>query len=404
MLASLTTEAPLRDAYELALATVDEASGEVSLVDRRIFAAGDVPSATCRLSLRRPPGDGGDTALAIFSAGGSRSEPLVLYSLPLPHGQVFDLHVTLEAPGRVRIDSPPGAREYAGTWAQIRGDIPDRVDIRPGPANLVCAVDLAGPVPAVRHRLRLVRSLLEQLMEEYDEPGWLRVSMLTCTDHNFERGREYRPVVRGIPLSPVSDALAWFSRQERADVTYAPAAPIEDLLHEASIMLAGSRTAHRAARLLLVGGRRPHPYPQGNGRVMRCPLKYKWRQSLRQLTGEAGRAAWRWLTPSRATAPRPRSGRNSAPPGCTSCPVPRPNAWARISRSSSRTRSGYRFRCPIRNEAFRDHSVPYRIAPQQGAEEHRLVGSDAVRQDHLPGRPVHRCEPLLAEPEHLRSG
>ena len=144
MLASLTTEAPLRDAYELALATVDEASGEVGLLDRQIFAAGDVPRATCRLSLRRPPGDNADTTVAIFSTGGSRSEPLALYSVPLPRGPVFDLHLILEAPGRVRIDSPPDARPYAGTWAQVRSEIPERVDVRPGPADPAAR----GPAPA----------------------------------------------------------------------------------------------------------------------------------------------------------------------------------------------------------------------------------------------------------------
>ena len=137
--------------------------------------------------------------------------------------------------------------------------------------------------------------------------------MLTCTDHSFERGREYRPVVRGTPLSAVSEALDWFSRQKPSDVTYAQAAPMEDLLHEASIMLADSRTARRAARLLIVGGRLPHPYPQGSGRIMRCPLKYKWRQSLQLLTGEAGALAWRWPTPSRPMAPRPRSGQKRRP-------------------------------------------------------------------------------------------
>ena len=287
VLARLTTEAPLRDAYQLKVAMVDDASGQVHARGQQIFAPGDVPGTESLVSLRRPPGDSDSTALALFSVSETGGEPLALYSLPLPPEQVFDLRAVLDGPGRVRILTPPGVTAHPGTWAQVRSEIPDRVDVTVGPSDLVCAVDLAGPVPQVRARMRLVRSLLEQLADEYPEPGRLRAAVLTCTDHLFERGLEGRPVVRGIPLGPVPNALAWFARQPAASVAYPSAAPIEDLLHEASIMLAASREAGRAARLLLLAGRRPHPFPQGTDTVLHCPLHYKWRDILRQLTGLA---------------------------------------------------------------------------------------------------------------------
>jgi len=289
VLASLTTEAPLREAYQLMVATVDDVSGKVATQARQIFAPGDVPGTKSRLSLRRPPGNTEDIALAIFSAGtAGDGEPLALYSVPSPPGIEFGLHAVLDGPGRVRVTAPPGAKVRAGTWAQVRSEIPDQVDLTAGPADLVCAVDLAGPVPTVRARLRLVRSLLERLTDEHAEAGRLRVSVLTCTDHNFERGRESRSVVRGTPLSPAPEALAWFARQSVSKMTYLEAAPIEDLLYEAAIKLAGARAAGRAARLLIVGSRRPHPYPRGIDRVQECPYHYKWKQTLRQLVGPAG--------------------------------------------------------------------------------------------------------------------
>lgn len=288
VLAGLTTEAPLRDAYRLMVATVENVSGKVRTEARQIFSPGDVPGTECSLALRRPPGDGKDTTLAIFSDGGSPDEPIALYSLPLPEERVFELHMVLDGPGRVRIADPPGATAHPATWARVHAEIPDQVLVTLGPADLVCAVDLCGPRPEVRERLRLVRMLLGILEEEYPAQGSLRVSVLTCTDHDFERGRADRTVVQGIRLSPVVDALAWLARQEPANVTYAPAAPIEDLLHEASIMLEGSRPGGRAARLLIVGGRRPHPHRQDTERIVPCPHRYKWRESLSRLTGPAG--------------------------------------------------------------------------------------------------------------------
>jgi hypothetical protein len=288
VLASLTTEAPLPDAYLLKVAVVDDVSGEVRTQDRQIFAPGDIPGTESCVSLRRPPGNSAETALAIFSASDARSEPLALYSLPLPPEPTFDLRIILDGPGRMRIVAPPGATTHPGTWAQVRSEIPDRLDVTAGPADLVCAVDLAGPTPVARARLRLVRSLLELLSEEYAARGQLRVSVLTCTDHDFERGREKLHVVRGIGLSPVPKAADWSARQSTVKEIYPPAAPMEDLLYEAAIKLEGSRAAGRSARLLILGGRRPHPVPRGTENIQQCPHGYKWRQYLKQLVGTAG--------------------------------------------------------------------------------------------------------------------
>lgn len=287
-LAGLTTEAPLRNAYQLMVAVVDELSGAVQIQPRQIFAPGDAPGTECRIRLLRPPGGTSDTALAMFSsAAAPGGEPLALHSAKLPPDRQFQFRAILDGPGRVRIIDPAVA-DHPGTWGQIRSEVPDQVDVTVGPADLVCAIELAGPVPEVRARLRLVRTLLERVADDEVAAAELRVGVLTCTDHDFERGQEYLPVVKGVALGPVHDALTWLAKQTAAGVSYPRAAPIEDLLYEASIMLADARSTGRAARLLLVGGRRPHPYPQGTETVMRCPLQYNWEKILRQLTDEAG--------------------------------------------------------------------------------------------------------------------
>ena len=287
VLAAVTTEAPLWDAYRLKVAVADDDSGQLHIRDRLLFAPGDIPGTEARVSLRRPPGDDDRTALAVFSDGAGPDEPLALYTVPLPAEEVFGLHAILDGPGRLRIVAPPGAAAHPGTWDQIRGEIPARVEVTMGPADLVCAVDLAGPVPEVRRRMRLVRLLLEHLAGEYPAPSQLRVAVLTCTDHVFERGLERRRVVQDFPFGPAAEAADWFARQRAADVSYALAAPIEDLLGEAAELLAGSRPAGRAPRLLLLSGRGPHPFPRGTEAARACPRRYRWRASLERLTNTA---------------------------------------------------------------------------------------------------------------------
>ena len=221
VLAAVTTEVPLRDAYRLKVAVADDDSGQLHIRDRLLFAPGDIPGTEARVSLQRPPGDDDRTALAIFSDGAGPDEPLALYTVPLPAEQVFGLHAILDGPGRLRIVAPPGAAAHPDTWDQIRDEIPARVEVTMGPADLVCAVDMAGPVPEVRRRMRLIRLLLGHLAEEYPAPSQLRVAVLTCTDHVFERGLERRRVIQDFPFGPAAEAADWFARQRAADASYA---------------------------------------------------------------------------------------------------------------------------------------------------------------------------------------
>ncbi len=285
LLAELAACTPLRCAYRLMLAVVDADFGEVRTQTREIFSPGAAPDAKSRLSLRRLPSDDEDIALAIFAGDGDLGEPLALYSVPRPDEPAFEFEALLEGPGRVQIVRPDRAATHPKTWAEVRASIPSRVDIATVPADLVCAVDLSGPNEKVRARLRLLRRLLELLGTEYPDPAELQVAVLTCTDHHFERGREHLPVVSGKELSPAQDAVAWLNRQKGADIKYPLAAPVEDLLYEAALLLADSQSHGRAARLVTVAGRRPHPYPRGNESPLHCPLKYRWRDIMGQLTG-----------------------------------------------------------------------------------------------------------------------
>jgi hypothetical protein len=289
ILAALAASAPLGRAYGLLVAVVDADTGEVRTQTRELFAAGARPDAESGLLLRRLPSDHEDTALAIFVGDADSGEPLALYSLPLPEEVLdFELRAILEGPGRVRIAQPGGAASHLNSWAEVQAGIPHRVDVPAIPADLVCAVDLSGPNDTVRARLRLLRRMLEILGTEYPEAVQLRVAVLACVDHRFEGAAEYLPVVRGKEPGPTLDALVWLNRQTAAEIRYPLAAPVEDLLHEASLLLADSHRDGRAARLITVAGRRPHPNPRGDERPLRCPLKYRWRDIMGQLTGPIG--------------------------------------------------------------------------------------------------------------------
>jgi hypothetical protein len=150
----------------------------------------------------------------------------------------------------------------------------------PRPVDLVCAIELAGDESAVGRRRDLVRELLTYMTNENPNGQQLRVALLGYSDHDFDRSHEYRPVVRGSLLGTLPSALSTLSRFKGDNTRYPSAASLEDMLHEAHVMLARSD----AGRLLLVaGGRRAHPTVQGADLVLPCPLRYDWRATARRL-------------------------------------------------------------------------------------------------------------------------
>lgn len=284
LLGSLAARMPLRRGYGVVVALVDPVTGVVSTGSRRLFEPGDLPGTESTLTLRRGPGAAGATTLALTAGG----EVVSLYSVPAGVEPAYQVRAVLDAPGRVRFTAPDGVVPDTRAWADVLAAIPRRVDMAPGPVDLVCAMELAGTKEQVDQRKDLVRRLLELLEQEYPRPDLLRVGLLGCTDHVFAPGEERRRVVRVQPLASAASALAALARFQGAEVRYRAAAPLEDLLHEAHRMLADSRTAGRATRLLMIAGRRPHPRALGKDNIVPCPFRCDWRPLLHQLRREAG--------------------------------------------------------------------------------------------------------------------
>jgi hypothetical protein len=287
LLGTLIREAPLRLAYGLVVAVVHPDTGSVRAALHPLFAPGDRPGTEAQLSLPRSTGQS-EVTVALVPGRDVRRAPLLVQVAALPPGPRYRFRAVLDGPGQVRILDPAGTRPTAESWAQTLADLPERVDARPRPLDLVCAIELAGTPQVVRSRINLVRDLLDLLTSGDLASGPLRVSVLGCEDHVFGRDSERRRVVRGAPLATVTEARVALRSFRASPVRYPDAAPLEDMLAEAAVQLSGSRRDGRAARVLTVAARLPHPYPLGNSRRHPCPRKYQWKVQVRRLTQTCG--------------------------------------------------------------------------------------------------------------------
>lgn len=273
--------------YGMVGATI-QPTGAVRLATRPLFSPGDLPGTEAFLTLRRVPGDQAPVTLGIAVDGQpseSAGEPTVIsaHTFPRPADPAYQVRAVLEAPGRIRFTEPDGI--VARSWTKVSAAIPRRVNMRPGPVDLVCAVELTGTKEQVDLRRDLVRELLEELAAEYPDldPVPLRIGLLGCTDHVFEPGEAKRRIVRRTPLEAPTLTLASLARFRGAEIRYPPAAPLEDLMHEAHRMLTASRDAGHVPRLLVVAGRAPHPPRLGQDKVQPCPFQCDWRRTARAL-------------------------------------------------------------------------------------------------------------------------
>jgi hypothetical protein len=297
LLSTFPDRAPLLRGYGVVVAVIAPASGAVTIETRPLFDPGDSRGKESVLTFRRVPGDGGTTTLAVAITGypaapaarsgtrlnGAALEVVSLHSVPLPDEAVYSVRAVLDAPGQVRITEPRGSTRLTRPWREVLAGIPDRVDVRDGPVDLVCALELGGSKAAVDRRRDLIRDLLEYLATVHPGDGErLRVGILGCTDHVFAPGQQEQRVVRRAPLGALASAQTALARFQGVNIQYPDAAPLEDLLHVAQGMLAESQAAGRAGRLLLVAGRRAHPKKLTN-LVHPCPFHCDWRELARAL-------------------------------------------------------------------------------------------------------------------------
>lgn len=281
---------PSSRGYGVVVAAIDQLTGAVRLGARPLFRPGDPPGTEASVALRRVPGDRESVTVAVavngHADGGDHpaTGPSVIsaHVLPHPDDPAYELRAVLDAPGRIRFTQPRDVTEATRPWADVLAGVPGRVDVRPGPVDLVCAIELAGTKRQVDGRRDLVRELIELIAGEYPDlgPDSLRVGLLGCTDHVFAPGEEKRRVVRRErPTSPAR-ALAALAGFRGEEIRNPEAAPLEDMLYEAHGMLAEGR----ARRLLLVAGRPPHPRRLGREKVQPCPLGRDWQRIADALT------------------------------------------------------------------------------------------------------------------------
>ena len=313
LLTEAAGSAPLRQGYYLLTATVNAATGDVRLQPRPLFAAATKPGASAQVPLRRMPGDVADTTLAVFAGDGvtdwTTASPLALFRVPVPTDPQPQALVRLAGPGRVELDAAAEAQPLApDAWAEVCQRVPRRVSTTASPVDLVCAVDLSGDFEAVRLRKKLAGDLIQLLDNEYQQPGQLRVAIVTCTDHVFggDRGAEFQPVTDTSRPVNAADALRWLAAKEGVNPEDRHCAPVEDLLDEACFLLKHSAPNGRRPRLLTLAGRPPHPFPQRAGRMVACPRRISWEQVVRDL--DAGDVRYAVVTDSASDSRDPDRG------------------------------------------------------------------------------------------------
>ncbi|UGQ12261.1 hypothetical protein LO772_01210 [Yinghuangia sp. ASG 101] len=319
---------PLRRSYHLALASVAEPDGRVSVTTVELFGTGTAvrPGIACEteVAVARPPGLPGPAALPVLSRGGPDGEWAELAvahaDIPVP-GQAVVV-ATLERPGRVRLrvrtagggPAAPGTRDvgrWPQSWAELAAALPRRYSAATG-ADVVVAVELAGPPTVVAERLEVLRTLAHALRASggpsadaagpfaaglpgqtphgphAPPPGGLvRLAVIGYGDHSDDRRRADEDPCRVTDLTDPAAVLTAVRDWQALPVVDQFAAPVEDALHRAVRLDWRPGTQ----RTLVVLGSRPASLTTRAGSVVHarvCPKRLDWTEALDMLCGHLG--------------------------------------------------------------------------------------------------------------------
>lgn len=269
----LTTKAPARDGYDLAVVAVGP-NGAIELSRVEVFAPGTVPGEDARRVIRvyPPPYPAGELLLPLVRGGGWAAVTTQVIAPPAPAG--VDVTFALTAPGRPRVASPdasPTERVWAFPAAGATGAL-----------DLVCVVELGGPAERVTPRLARARRLVDTVAQAHPLPRGLRVGLVGYADHD----PAWRPfdgpepiVTRVFPLGLASEAgaeLAGWTPDGRWEDPRVAA--VEDALHA----VAGFEWRPNARRVVVITAWRP-PHASARNSLPGCPAGIDWTDAMAEL-------------------------------------------------------------------------------------------------------------------------
>lgn len=297
---------PLRRSYHLALASLAEPDGRVSVTTVELFPIGTsvrrgLPVET-EVEVARPPGLPGPAALPVLVRGGAPdrewTELTVAHAdIPVP-GQATVV-AALDGPGRVRLqvrgvdaDGTPysqTAGRWSQPWTELAASLPPYYDTAQG-ADVVVAVELGGSARLVADRLAVLDALSHALRVATGgrrlpaPPGSrseVRMAAIGYGDHAAIRRGPDEPCQVADFTSPevLAATVRGWHAQPMVDQF---AAPVEDALHHALAL----RWRRGAQRTLVVVGSRPAGLTTRVGTVVHarvCPSQLDWAEALRKL-------------------------------------------------------------------------------------------------------------------------
>ncbi|HSA50766.1 MAG TPA: hypothetical protein VLH10_11755 [Yinghuangia sp.] len=317
----LCTGVPLRRSYHLALASVAESDGRVSVTMVELFPTGTAvrPGITTEteVAVARPPGLPGPAALPVLTRGGPQDEWTELAvahaDIAVP-GQAVVV-ATLEGPGRVRLQvrgvgGDRGVSYALGRWPQswreLAATLPHRYSAATG-ADVVVAVELGGSATVVAERLEVLRTLAHALRASGgpaatpafgggppggrprgpESDSLVRLAAIGYRDHSKDRHLADEDPCLATDLTDPGAVLSAVQNWQAHPVVDQFAAPLEDALHRALSL--GWRPGTQ--RTLVVLGSRPASLTTRAGSVVHarvCPRRLDWAEALRMLREHLG--------------------------------------------------------------------------------------------------------------------
>lgn len=275
--------APLRVGHGVLLVDIDR-DGATTPVVYSLFPAGETAETSGTVALTVAVPKTTDELVVAVVAATSEPEspcpPVDIARWPVPTGTATTtLEFALAGPGAVTLVRPFGARRDSHRmtdWRALLDDIPPQYRPPDHAMDLVLAVELGGTVEVVTARRTAIRAVLHVVESSHPDPGSVRAAVVGYRDH---RARDRRNITEVHPFGSLRAAAAAVEHLS-AVATHSPdAAPLEDALAE--IRSLAWRSDIEDKRLLVLGGRSPHP-PRDD-LAYRCPHGHDWRAQLSAL-------------------------------------------------------------------------------------------------------------------------